>query len=167
MVDTRLHYGNALVTHETLYYKTFWCFFSWCLWSEDPYWKKWRLNVTYTCLLIHKSDGYFMFFVFVIFCGLYLYLWMEKSLTCLHYKAHPNFPKGRSTGRATHATSCSCHGGKRALSTPQHACSTALATTTGLETDAPAISAGSYKLTQGPVVWIVHAFLRHDSGMHS
>lgn len=60
-------------------------------------------------------------FFFVIFCGLELSLWMEKSLTCLHYKAYPNFPRGRSTGRATHATSCSCHGGKRALSTPQHA----------------------------------------------
>lgn len=37
-----------------------------------------------------------------------------------------------------------------------------------LETDVPAISAGSRKLTQGPVVRIVeyYAFLRHDSGMH-
>lgn len=35
-----------------------------------------------------------------------------------------------------------------------------------LETDVPAISAGSRKLTQGPVARIVHAFLRHDSGMH-
>ncbi len=89
MVDTRLYYGNAWVSYEPFYYKTLWCFFcSWCLWSK---------------YLIGKGKGYInhvslntqvRWLVHVIFCGLCLSLWMEKSLTCLHYKAYPNFPKG-------------------------------------------------------------------------